>query len=62
MIGDCLDTKAYNALVAADDLSQYAVTTPGDTAALLSGADDWSFKQLSPIAGPVRESADFTKL
>lgn len=62
VIGDCLDTKAYNALVAVDDLSQYAVTTPSDTAALLKNASDWSFEQLSPIAGPVRESADFTKL
>lgn len=62
VIGDCLDTKAYNALVAVDDLSQYVVTTPRDTEALLKNASDWSFEQLSPITGPVHESADFTKL
>lgn len=62
VIGDCIDNKAYNTLVAVDDLTQYVVITPGDTTALLKNADDWSFEQLSPVSEPVYETVDFMEL
>ena len=62
VLGDCLDNKAYNTLVAVGDLTQYAVASSGDTTALLKNADDWSFEQLNPITGLTNKSVDFMEL